>query len=464
MSSFALRAARALREDVDGAPLPAGVRATVLAALVSLGGIALLATSFTPHGLPLHLTTDGVWIGAFAETSRLQEAVLLAVCAAGALSLLTRRRAALELSVWAFVLGTCWGVPVRQHPPPELGVHVPLVLALLLSAAATARLFAHRRRLFAPAPPATWRSELGAGLRVTLALFIVAEFWASMVIRTRHPALLAVVNAEPPPPPPLTGVRPGRRTFATLASSGGNVERETLMPFSAVLEAKLGDRYNFLYSRMGGVNSAKLVAIARDLVSLPLKPDALLFYEGFQDYNYSEGIGVLRAVQAPEGAPGALIRSVVRHSSLVTYLLWRLKKDDCMNTGRNCRDVKVERIFEEFRGNLDRIVALAAEHGLHVFVITLAMDESRVLPDGLKYIATVNDYLRSLPARQPHVTVVDFARRVAERFPDRDVRACEPYELGLTPGECGNQYHLSRKGHALLAELLEPVLSEWASR
>lgn len=461
---LAARASRALREGVDGAPLPTAARIAVVAALASLAGIAFFATSLMPRGLPVHFTTDGVWLDSYPESAAYQDVLLLSSCLLGAVLLLARRRGAIELGVWAFVLGVCWGVPVRQHPPPELGVHVPLAISLVLMLISTVLLLAHRARLFVPARSSTWRTDLFVGVRVTVALFVVAEFWASMLIRTRHPALLAVVKAEPPPPPLLSGIRPGRPTIATLASSGGNVEREANMPFSAVLEQRLGDRYNFLYSRMGGVNSAKLLAMTRELLELPVKPDALLFYEGFQDYNYAEGIGVLRAVQAPEGTPGAALRAIVRHSSLVTYALWRLKRNDCMNAGRSCRDVKIERIFTEFRENLDQIVALAAAKNVHVFAITLSMDDSRVLPDGIQYIGMVNDYVRSLPAKHPNVTVVDFDRRVAERFPGRDPRACEPYELGLTPTECGNQYHLSRKGHALLAELLEPVLAEWTPR
>jgi len=436
------------------------------ARLTGLAAFALLAANvLLPRGLPLWWTLDGgALIHASGEAQWYQAAILLLVCAVGARALLLGRPGAIETLAWSVGLVACWVKPVHQHPPPEPVLDLVCAASLVAGIVGLVVVRTAAGRLFTvPRPPPSARRDLAAGLRLTLALFIVAEAWADYVVRTEHPALLAVGKAEEPVQPVLDPLDPALPTFVTLASSGGNAEREANEPFSLLLARRFRGRGNFVYTFEGGINSARLRRIAEEWLAKPQRPAAFVFYEGFQDYNYSTGLELLRVVNEPTGTTGTIFRALVRRSRLLTLLLYRLRRDDCMHRGANCND-RVETIFEGFARNLEAIVDASAKAGTHVFLVTLALDESRVLPDGIRYVAKVNDYLRLLARTRPNTTLVDFRARVDADFAARDVRRCEPYELGLTSEACGNQYHLSRKGHALLADVAAPVVEAWLKR
>ncbi len=122
----------------------------------------------------------------------------------------------------------------------------------------------------------------------------------------------------------------------------------------------------------------------------------------------------------------------------------------------------LEEVFRHYRENVDRIVTEAGRRGVHVFAVTVQADRARISPSSLAYMQRENGYIRELPKRFPHVTLVDFEPVLDALYPGGARPDCEPYEPNPVMGGCGDPYHLGPRGHEVLADLLGPVLERWA--
>ncbi len=299
------------------------------------------------------------------------------------------------------------------------------------------------------------------GLHVTLALFVGLEAAAGIAIRSCYQQIMD-------PPDPVVRPAPefvaGLPTFATIGSSPATVERLHDRPFSRLLAERYRGRMNFLFYRHGGLSSHRLVTIARDLMDSEPQPDALILYIGHQDYNASRGVAFLRDLDLAGSDERTLttLQWVIRQSSLVRlslYLLWEARYGHLANRGPEWR----EEVFRHYSENMSRIVADAGRRGVHVFAVTVQADRSRMSAESKAYMKMENEFIRGLPARFPHVTLVDFEPVLDARYPDGARPDCEPYEPNPVTGGCGDPYHLGPRGHEVLADLLGPVLERWVA-
>jgi len=382
--------------------------------------------------------------------------VMAALAAGCALALASRKRAAAELAGWAAlseVVLVDWtqGARLWSRVPEAVGWLLAAVLLLLAG-----------KRIFVRKAPRVRNTlgDLAGALRATLALFLVLDLAAAAWIHGNNPR--AMITTEPPPTMTTVQVE-GLPTVATLGSSPANYERDFQKPFSLILAHRFQGRLNFVSSGEGGVNSDKLVAMARRLVDSDQRPDGFLVYAGHEDFDDYAGLKFLVDLD-PVGrseATRAAVAWVLRHSALVRlslFHLWMWNFDFfAAPAGERARAV-----FPHMRDNLEAILELAADHGIRVFVVTLHADWSLTPLGHREYVGLLNDWYRSLLARYPHVSLVDFEQAARTRYPDGPLADCEPFETPL-PGRdgCTNAFHMSSVGHTLIADLVEPVLDHW---
>jgi hypothetical protein len=423
--------------DVEGRRLPAAW---------TLAWAGLLAWS----AVAAVVAADG-FVVAEDAAPRWSAVVAAAVDAGFGVALVLRSRKALELAAWAGLWHLVAVGGDRLVVVPHLG------LPGLGWAAAWAAAFAGRSRLLRPARRS--RPVLGA-VRLTAAMFVALEVASAVTVRLAFPALLIV--REPLYVSPQVWF-PGIPTIALLGSSPATVERLAGHPFVSILAMRLLGRYNFEYQTRGGVNSDLQVRIARSLADHDHPPDAFLIYAGLQDYNQdTSGLAVLREIAPLDRSQGALgvAHDVIESSHLVRLSLYLLRNAQ-LALRRDRSPFEVRTIFERYRDNIEAILALARERGMHVFVSTVVADGSRISPPNVEYLRMVNDYLKSLAVTHPDVSVVDFEARIAEIYPLGRLPDCEPFEAIPGTTECGDHSHLGPQGHELLADLFEPVIAAW---
>lgn len=378
--------------------------------------------------------------------------LLTVACVLGAASLFLGLRVAIQLTVFTALASLLFtGEDVESVA--NVGVVVAFASIALV-------VVVFQRRLFPPAPRAvrsTWSDAL-VGIRVTLFMFLALEVAASLAFHTAEFQRLRMV-AEPearPRRPPV----PGRPTLSTLGSSPANLERVHDRPFTAILGDRFADRVNFVSYKRGGVNSTMLVAIARSQEAWANKPDGFIVYCGLQDYNAAAGVAFLREVDVlgRSGFAAKVAREVIRQSKGVRLALFLMKQEQYERAASASID-KARAVLRTFSLNLETIIDLAAANQQRMFVVTVSANLNH-----REYLNLLNDYLRSLPARYPHVTLVDFAAVIEAKYPSGRLADCEPYEpVPNVPGQCGDPYHLGPKGHELLAETLAPPIEQWAA-
>ena len=374
-----------------------------------------------------------------------------------AVALLLRRRCAVELAAWATLAELATRSTSNSGP---LGLSFLMILPW---GAALAFLMVQRCRLFQPGSARGWGNDWWGATRLTIAVFFLLETSSWLVVRAWVPALYVV--REPAYQAPAEFV-PGLPTIAVLGSSPATEERVADRPFPRILSERLRGQSNIVYRRKGGINSDMLVTIATTLVNGALHPAAFLIYAGLQDFNQdAQGLRLLTDI-APldRSSPGPEIAKwVISHSALVRLSLYGMRR-----TQLGWRQVKspdtVRVTFEHYRGNLERILQLAAERHMHVFISSLAQSWSDTGEASIRYTETVNEYLRGLPERHRDVTFVDFASRLHEAYPNGRLADCEPFEAAPGFERCGDPYHLGPRGHELLADTFEPVLRDWRPR
>ncbi|RJO68954.1 MAG: SGNH/GDSL hydrolase family protein [Myxococcales bacterium] len=375
-------------------------------------------------------------------------APLFAVAAAAAL--FARRSSAIELALWAVLFGlfvSAW----------------PWTLAAF--AAAAAGLVLRRRVLFAPRPAVKrpLRDFWGA-LRLTAALFVFTELLAGFLFERLYSYDFHKVFSRTEAPFDTTfPLTPDKKTLLTLGSSPANLELVTGKAFSYLLAERLSGRLNFLFYLLGGVNSDTWLRLAENALQKNPRPDAFIVYSGIQDWNQTELQYFIREVDLLSEVKGGLsfARWLTTHSSLVKFTAALMKT----HTSRPCTEDQADRVFAHYAANLDRLIEMARRNGERVFVVTVVADYSRICLSNRSYLDKVNQYARNLPARQPHVTVIDFAEEFWKRYPNGRAAPddCTPFEPAATPGECGDPYHLGPAGHKLIADMLQPVIERWAN-
>ncbi len=308
--------------------------------------------------------------------------------------------------------------------------------------------------------PESRRRDLLIGLQATLVLFVGLEALAGLAIRNAYQQIL---NPPDPVVQPTPEFIAGLPTLATIGSSPAMIERLSDRPFSRLLAERYQGRLNFLFYRGGGLSSYRLVTIAQDIMDSEPRPDALILYAGHQDFNASRGSAFLRDLDlvGPGERSLSALQWVIRQSSLVRlslYLLWERRHEHKAGCDPACQD----KVFRHYRENMDRIVTAAGERGIHVFAVTLQANRAAIGRESAAHMARVNEYIRALPARFGHATLVDFEPVLDARYPEGARPDCEPFEPNPVTGGCGDPYHLGPRGHEVLADLLGPVLEEWA--
>lgn len=303
------------------------------------------------------------------------------------------------------------------------------------------------------------RSDVVMGIKITLAMFVALEAISGLLIRNFYQEIYD------PPDPVVKSDRPivpGLPTFATIGSSPATVDRINNMPFTRLLAERYEGRFNFLLYRKGGLASHRLVRIAHDLMESDLRPDALILYAGHQDYNVAPGLAFLRDFDLFEEGMVPIFETLVRESSLVRlslYMMWIAQRRYQPQRSPERR----QEVFEEYAANIDKIITEAGRKGLHVFAVTVQADKGRLNEESLAYMALENGYIRELPKRFTHVTLVDFEPVLDKLYPNGPKQDCEPYEPDPVAGGCGDPFHLGPMGHKILADLIGPVLESWAS-
>lgn len=433
-----------LKRDAAGKALPHWVRAVVVAVWALCASQVLWTAR--------RFLVEDLW-----RPDPGADLLILALLALGcALALASRRRVAVELAGWAALAEL---VLVDWTQGARLLSRVPeaalWVLAGILLLGAGRRLF--RRPVTARRN--AWRDLAGAS-RATLALFLVLDIAAAAWIHGNNPR--AMITTEPPPTMTTEYVQ-GLPTVATLGSSPANYERDFQKPFTGILADRFRESLNFVGSGEGGVNSDKLVAMAQRLVDSDQRPDAFLIYAGHEDFDDYAGLKFL--VDLDPVGQSEVTRSavawVIRHSALVRlslFHLWMWNFDFFAAPA----DDRARAVFPHMRDNLEAILRLAADNGMRVFVVTLHADWSLTPVGHREYVRLLNDWFRELPDRYGHVSTVDFERVAEARYPQGPLADCEPFETPL-PGRdgCTNAFHMSSVGHALIADLVEPVLARW---
>jgi len=392
--------------------------------------------------------------------------------AAAVLAALRRHRVAMELSACVCVFSLLAAWPMQIHPPPELVFRLAWAVQLALALAATVALVGWRRRLFGPGRPARRRlGDLLPAIRLTIALFLVAEAYADHQIRFHHQYLLGLVarhdfegfDEQDDPVKPFVQ---GLPTVATIGSSALNMERTQDRSAPAILADRFEGRINLLFTDKGGITSDMHLeyvrAVERAGPDTP-RPQAFLVYAGFDDFHRRHARQYLQHVDRA-GATSAVVpaaRWLILHSSLAALSLQGLFRCRTGSVGGICQGNEVLDTLDFFGGNLEEMIRIADRLHARVFVATLAANRRELAGGDLEYHERVNGYLASLPARFANVTLVDFDRVVRKAYPDGAAANCDPFERGLQEGTCGNQFHLSLAGHTLLADAVQPVIEDW---
>lgn len=368
-----------------------------------------------------------------------------------AVAILRGRRSALAWAGWAILAEML--VLARWRVAENPWVVIPLV-AWVVALFLLIRWLPPRP----PRPESRWR-DLGVGVWATLALFVGLEAMAGLAIRNAYQQILEPPDPVVQPPPEFV---PGLPTFATIGSSPAMIERLRDRPFSRLLAERYRGRLNFLFYREGGLSSRRLVGIARDVMDSEPRPDALILYVGHQDYNASRGDAFLRDLDVVGGSDRAVsaLKWLIRQSSLVRlslYLLWEGRYGHLAGRGPEWR----AEVFRHYSENVSRIVEDAGRRGVHVFAVTVQADRGVISEESAAYMDMENRFIRDLPSRFPHVTLVDFEPVLDARYPGGARPDCEPFEPNPVTGGCGDPYHLGPRGHEVLADLLGPALERW---
>lgn len=416
--------------------------------LVLVLGFCLLRGLSGPVDLLISILIPSVETSEFSFA----EAVLVLTAFGCFFAVLRKRRSAITWALFALLADLLSLGPVNLLERPVL-----FVPGLLWGAV----IWAIPRLV--PRPPVVesrWR-DLRIGILATIGFFMALEVLAGWLIGSRFQRIL-----DPPDPVIQPAIEPvaGVPTLATIGSSPANVERIHDRPFSRILAERFRGRMNFLFYREGGLPSHRLVRIVRDLLRSEKKPDALILYVGHQDYNAARGVAFLQDMDLVGDDERTLsaLQWLIRRSSLVRlslYLLWENRYGHLANNTTEWR----EAVFRQYAENMDRIVTEAGEHGVHVFAVTVQADRARIIEASRAYMEMENRYIRELPARFRHVTLVDFEPVLDAMYPNGPKPDCEPFEPDPILGGCGDPYHLGPRGHEVLADLLGPVLERFVA-
>jgi lysophospholipase L1-like esterase len=391
--------------------------------------------------------------------------IRVALSAACIAAVARRRRSAFERSAWLvlftlaavfpvyFVHDFGWELIGARAAQVALALAVPVVLV------------ARRATIFVMPKPAAGRfAELAGAVRLTIALFLIAETASHQVVRVRYPFLIGLSKADE-----QFVLNSGRRwrdapsgipSVAFLGSSPTNTEIVTRRPVGAILAERFAGILDIQWSDYGGVTTGMMAERARRLIAETSRqrPRAFVLHVGFDDQHRSPVRQYLRQVDdiGENRILAGGVSWLVRHSSLVALSLKGLI--ECQSGRLECWGRDFEETFPYLRANTEEILRASSGAGIPVLVVTLAGNTNTMSPEYRSFTERVNPYLRDLPARFPNVTLVDFAAAVEASYPRGPGPDCAPFEAGREPGACGNAVHLGPAGHALMADLLEPRL------
>lgn len=389
-------------------------------------------------------------------------------------AILLRHRSAIELAAWAALFSAAAACPYQMHPPPDGAVFIDYTLQLLGALAGLAYLIGARRALFGTGRrDATPLRQLAGSLRLTFALLVVAESWADHTIRISQPPLLHLVSGHPTdfvyanPQSRYSQARApveGLPSAVLLGSSPIVMEREARRPMAARLSDHFRGRLNVIWSDAGGIPTEVLRQAAEQFErgELTPRPELLLLYAGLQDFHSAASwsyVGDLRQ-GLNLGSGGRLVLWLVRNSRLAALSLQR--RFYCRTrSDEACAAHDTELALTRVRENFEGIVQSARRMGARIIACTVIIFPERTTESAARHIHAVNAFVRELAARYDHVTLVDTAQIARQTYPDGPAADCSPLEGGLTPGTCGNEFHLNPEGHQLVADQLIPVLERW---
>jgi hypothetical protein len=425
------------------------------------GVIALLAAN----------AAAGAWqfIGSPVDNHPVANAIRVVLSVACIAAVARRRRSAYELSAWLALFTFVAAFPVYYIHAFDswdvIGVHaVQVALALAVPVVLVAR----RASIFVLSKPAPGRfADLLGAMRLTVALFVVAEIVSYHVVRSQHAFLLGLVShrddlALDAGGSFLAREDPGLPTIAVLASSSMNFDGELGRPVAAILTERFRDRLNVLWSDQGGITTATMASRARRLLERtdPPRVAAFVLNVGFDDLHRSPVRQILKDIDVGESpAVASAVRWAVRHSWLLALSVKAF--GECQGGQAVCWGRHVDETYPFLVGNVEELLAASAAAGVRVFVVTLSGNLARATGEYRVFIDRVNPFLRGLPARFPNVTLIDFAAAVEAAYPAGPGADCQPFEPGREPGSCGNEFHLGTAGHTLLADLLEAPIRAW---
>jgi lysophospholipase L1-like esterase len=381
--------------------------------------------------------------------------IVLFLLAGFAVAVIRRSFHAIELAVWISVtvqlinpslisFNNVWPIPIT----------VWLAIALLLTIS--------RNKILLKPRPLTGVPEFITVFRICVLVLLLAENVVAWVQPFDATAMLSLERIAEEPAP----YSRDNPTFITLGSSPANLEVRTGHPFSRVLSERLKEHANFRFFNMGGADSAHLVKVLRKSYESAKPVDAIILYAGFQDFTESALQRYLRQTNllgfSEFGQNIALC--FIRDSALFNFMLRCVKRLQ-INSQRSNSTVEAQKILDALKPNVESIIKMAQQHGDTVFVVTPVLNSKNVANITNIYSTMINDYYRSLSARYDNVTLVDFARAFATRYPDGALPNGEPFEMRNDgSGQPGDPFHLGPVGHQMIADTLEPEIRMWVEK